>query len=88
MKYLLILSFFFIGCKSQNETPYPVSEKVYMTDIVNERCVEYALIDSKAVQFARIQDFPLLPGGPCDHMVGYSRDSIKTVENWARDIQK
>lgn len=89
MKYLLNITILFLfGCKTTQEYPYPADKLIYSTDIENETCVEWAIVDLKNIKFQRVQEFPIEAGGPCDHMVGYGRYDIKAIENWARNIQR
>lgn len=84
---ILILSVF-TGCNGQvNLDPFP-QDPFYTPDLVNKVCAEYKLVDETNITFVWVQDLPLDPGGPCDHMRGWSDTGFKHVQNWARDSIK
>lgn len=61
-------------------------EHLYTPDIANKVCVEYSLADSTKITFAFVAEHPLVAGGPCDHMRGYTQRGFKRAQNWVRDV--
>jgi len=73
--------FFLITCAA---TPFP-REKVYVADVTNQVCAEYEIIDYESIKVDLVKEYDLLPGGPCDRMVGFNYRGFKKVQNWVRD---
>lgn len=68
-------------------SPYP-KEYVYIADLKSKVCAEYEIVDIETIKFKLRQELPLMVGGPCDGMTGYSRRGFKRVQNWIRDTIK
>lgn len=83
-KILLILSVFIASC-GVNPKEIPINFQ-YVTDLTNKVCVKYPIVDKEKFLVGEPEELPLLPGGPCDRMIGASRDEFKTFQNWIRDI--
>lgn len=86
-KIILILSLFLTLPMACAVAPFP-NERLYVVDLVNKVCAEYEVVDLHNVTFRWIRDLELLPGGPCDRMVGWSKDGFKKIQNWIRDAIK
>lgn len=85
----LILSILLVGgCKQSDLVgPYPQDKPFYIANLTQNVCTEYRLTDLPKVKAVQVRDLPLEAGGPCDRLVGYSRNDWKVIQNWFRDIQ-
>ena len=82
MKCLLLLAMLITGCAAPKEVP--VSE-FYITNLVDQVCTKYVVINKDELKFAPGVDLPLEAGGPCDRQVGVKRQDWNTLKNWVRD---
>lgn len=78
---LLLASSLLSGCKPTREFP---ANFVYLTDVQNNVCSEFLIIDKEKFIMQRTRELPLKPAGPCDGLAGFHRDDYPKVRTWVQ----
>jgi hypothetical protein len=62
---------------------FPVRE-AFVVDVTNQVCVKKEIYDLEELQFRTVAEYPLVPKGPCDRLVGFHRNNVTSVLNFIR----